>query len=438
MTIFEKTNLITSKEELKNVFLNGCKASQKIGMEYEKLVVYNDKYTAVDYYTDNGIKDFLYKLKNILHAQPIFEEENLIGLADESGQVTLEPGAQVELSILPKENIVDFYNIIEKYNKISDYLADEMGFSFIYCGLHPFSTFENINVIPKKRYKYMGEYLPQRASLPLVMMRETAGVQISIDFESEEDAIEKLSLGLKLSPFLTGLFSNSPYRGGKLTKYKSFRALSWLNTDKERCGLISKKLIENPQDYSFDDYTDYLINIPMIFYGNEFVGSKIFKEQLYSNNPPDINDWYTQISLNFSDVRLKSDYIELRNHDLQRSEYLYALPAIYKGIMYSKEARSEINELLKRYNYEDYKLLASLVPIFASDICYKKVKMFDILKEIVKIAKRELKKYNFGEERFLEPIEQLVNNNLAPADIVIKEANKGFPCLMNYLSNKEL
>ncbi len=438
MTIFEKENLITSKEELKKVFFNGCKNSQKIGMEYEKLAVYDSNYTAVDYYSDKGIKSFLLKLKNILHSEPIYEEENIIGLVDDIGQITLEPGAQVELSISPKENILDFYEIIEKYNKITDYIAHEMNFSFIYSGLHPISTYENINVIPKKRYKYMGEYLPKRASLPFVMMRETAGIQIAIDFENEEDAIEKFSLGLKLSPFLTGLFSNSPFRNGKLTKYKSFRALSWLNTDNERCGLISKQLIENPQEYSFNDYIDYLINIPMIFYKNEFVGSKIFKEQLYSNNPPDLNDWYTQISLNFSDVRLKPNYLELRNHDLQRSEYLYAIPAIYKGIMYSKEARNEVNELLKRYKYEDYKLLASLVPVFASDICYKRLRMFDVLKEIVNISKRELKKYNFGEERFLEPIEQLINNNLVPADIAIKQSNKGFTNLINYLANKEL
>lgn len=438
MTIFETTNLITTKDELKKVFFNGCKNSQKIGMEYEKLAVYNDKYTAVDYYSDNGIKNFLLKLKNILHSSPIFEAENIIGLIDDIGQITLEPGAQVELSISPKENIFELYEIVEKYNKITSYLADESGFSFIYCGLQPFSVYDDIKVIPKKRYKYMGEYLPQRASLPLVMMRETAGIQIAIDFESEEDAIEKFSLGLKLSPFLTGLFSNSPVRNGKLTKYKSFRALSWLNTDNERCGLISKKLIENPKEYSFGEYVDYLINIPMIFYKNEFVESKIFKEKLYSTNPPSLEDWYTQISLNFSDVRLKPDYIEFRNHDLQRSEYLYAIPAIYKGIMYSREARDEVNNILKNYKYEDYKLLASLVPIFGADICYKKFKMFDILKEIVNIAKRELKKYNLGEERFLEPVEQLINNNLVPADIIIKEANKGFPCLMNYLTDKEL
>ena len=437
MTIFEKENLITTKDELKKVFLDGCKSSQKIGIEYEKLAVYNKTFKAVDYYNTNGIKDFLLKLKNIMHATPILEDDNIIGLIDDISQITLEPGAQVELSISPQENIKELYEIIEKYNKITDYIAHEMDFSFIYSGLHPFSVFENINVIPKKRYQYMGEYLPKRATLPLVMMRETAGVQVAIDYESEEDAIEKLSLGLKLSPFLTGLFANSPFRNGKITKYKSFRALSWLNTDNDRCGLISKKLIENPQNYTFDDYIDYLINIPMIFYKNEFVGSKIFKEQLYSSNPPGLNEWYTQISLNFSDVRLKPNYIELRNHDLQRSEYLYAIPAIYKGIMYSSEARKEVNELLKRYKYEDYKLLASITPIFASDICYKKLKIFDILKEIVNIAQRELKRYNLGEERFLEPIEQLINNHLVPADIVIKQVHKGLPDFMNYLTNKE-
>ena len=436
MTTFAKEKLITSKNELKESFFHVFKISQKIGIEYEKLTLNNKTFEAVDYYKENGIKDFLLKLKNILHADGIFENDNIIGLNDENGHITLEPGAQVELSLFPKDNIVDIYETIEKYNNITNYLAEEMGFSFIYCGLHPFSVYENINVIPKKRYEFMGEYLPKRASCPLIMMRETAGIQIAIDFESETDAMEKFSLALKLSPFFTALFANSPYRNGKLTKYKSFRALSWLNTDNDRCGLISKKLIENPKEYCFDDYVEYLINIPMIFKKDKYVGDKTFKQVLLSCNPPDLSDWLTQISLNFSDVRLKPDYIELRNHDLQRSEYLYAIPALYKGIMYSKNARDEVTDILSRFKYEDYKLLSSLVPIFASDISYKNLKVFDILKEIVIIAKRELKKYNFGEERFIEPIEQLIYNKMVPADIIIKQGENGIENLIRYISNK--
>ena len=72
-----------------------------------------------------------------------------------------------------------------------------------------------------------------------VMMRETAGIQVGIDFSSEEDAIAKLHLAGLISPFMTAIFANSKMRGGVDTGYKSFRALAWLNTDNDRCGLAT-------------------------------------------------------------------------------------------------------------------------------------------------------------------------------------------------------
>ena len=90
----------------------------------------------------------------------------------------------------------------------------------------------------------MSSYLPEVASKPLVMMRETAGIQVGMDFCDEQDAMRKFRLALKLSPVVSAIFSNSPVRNGKLTKYKSYRALSWLSTDNARCGLVSPKIFK--------------------------------------------------------------------------------------------------------------------------------------------------------------------------------------------------
>ena len=53
----------------------------------------------------------------------------------------------------------------------------------------------------------MTQYLKEQASLPFVMMRETAGIQVSVDYIDEEDAINKFSCALKLAPFLTFFIS---------------------------------------------------------------------------------------------------------------------------------------------------------------------------------------------------------------------------------------
>lgn len=41
--------------------------------------------------------------------------------------------------------------------------------------------------------------------------------QVNIDFESEQDMVEKARVGLALQPVATALFANSPFRDGKPT-----------------------------------------------------------------------------------------------------------------------------------------------------------------------------------------------------------------------------
>ena len=45
----------------------------------------------------------------------------------------------------------------------------------------------------------------------------TEHVQVNIDFEDEQDMIEKMRVGIALQPIATALFSNSPFRDGKDT-----------------------------------------------------------------------------------------------------------------------------------------------------------------------------------------------------------------------------
>ena len=45
----------------------------------------------------------------------------------------------------------------------------------------------------------------------------TKHLQVNIDFENEQDMIEKMRVGIALQPIATALFSNSPFRDGKDT-----------------------------------------------------------------------------------------------------------------------------------------------------------------------------------------------------------------------------
>src|SRR5574344_1020965 len=234
----------------------------KIGIEYERLPISTSVYNEVDYWSGNGIKQFLEKYSLDETWDYILDDKNIIGLKKGHDTITLEPGAQVEISAKPERTIFQIKDKIENINKGMNNILEKSDITLLDYGVSPYSTYKNINLIPKKRYEIMAKYL--WGILSDVMMRETAGIQTCIDFSSENDAIEKFKLANMCSPFITAMFANSPIRGGVDTGYKSFRALSWLNTDNERCGFLNDKWLDFNSEYSFADYVSDIENVPMI------------------------------------------------------------------------------------------------------------------------------------------------------------------------------
>lgn len=412
---------IIEKTDLTNIFYSGCKTETLVGLEYEKLPIYKKDYTAASY--DDIVKIIL-DLENE-NRTVMFEGKNPIGMLLPQGHISLEPGSQFEISINPVKNISEIRSFLDEYNQETKEAADKYDICWFAAGIQPVSTFNNIGIIPKKRYAKMTEYLPKMAKLPFVMMRETAGIQVGIDYCDEEDAIKKLSTAIKLSPIVSAMFANSPVRNLKLSGAKSFRAYSWLNTDEQRCGLISEKLFHN--DFSFDDYKNVLLDIPMIFIekNGKYIstGNMTFREYYqkgFKGYFPTIEDWYTHLSLFFPDVRLKS-YLEIRNHDSQNSKMVTAVPAFWKGILYNNDAHEAIDDMFKKFEYHDFEELRFLTPDYGLDTILGRYKLSDWAKELINIAKQSLEFMQTNEEQYLEPIEYFVNKGITPADVIISK-----------------
>ncbi|MBO6256730.1 hypothetical protein J6N69_01670, partial [bacterium] len=326
---------------------------------------------------------------------------------------------------------------IDKIDELLKPVLDKFGITLLGYGVSPLSTNKNINLIPKRRYEIMAKYL--WGILSDVMMRETAGVQCCIDFSSEEDAMEKYRIANKLSPFMTAMFANSPIRGGVDTGYKSFRALSWLNTDNDRCGFVG----QIDDNLSFEDYVDSLLETPMIFInrGDSVIalnGKMTFAEFMQNKDyDPEIEDFELHANLYFPEVRLRN-FIEIRNHDCVGKNLQYSIPAIYKGILYNKTAIDEINELFKDLEYKDFSEAGYNVPKTAMNTKIGKYFIKDYAKEILYIAEKSLIEINTNEEKFLEPIKELVEQGICPADILIKNWyglwNKDIKKLIKYVS----
>lgn len=75
----------------------------------------------------------------------------------------------------------------------------------------------------------MKAYMPTVGTRGLDMMFRTCTIQVNLDFESEQDMIDKFRIGLALQPISVALFANSPFTEGKPTGYLSARGKSSRN-----------------------------------------------------------------------------------------------------------------------------------------------------------------------------------------------------------------
>ena len=407
-----------SLENLTQLFNKGCKTEELLGLEYERLPIHKLDKTAVSYYGEFGVCEILKEFARIDNWDYILDENEIIGLKKIHDTITLEPGSQIELSLEPQKTVTDLKNKIDEINSNLVSLFDKFDIELLNYGVYPKTTYKGIKIIPKKRYKLMANYL--WGILSDVMMRETAGVQVGIDFKDEQDAMRKFNLANKLSPFITAMYANSNIRGGVDTGYKSFRALAWLNTDNERCGFATKF----KPDMTFTDYVKTLLEVPLIYivrdgkyiHINGSINFKTFINNGYMGYDATIEDFKLHANLFFPEIRLRN-FIEIRNHDCVEEEYIYSLLALYKGIFYNLDAMDAAESLLSTLTCNDIAEFRYNVPRLALNTKVKNTLAHDITKQILRISEDSLNSKNDDDIRYLESIIELNSQGLTPVDL---------------------
>ena len=403
--------------QLMDEFLLGCKTEQNIGMEYERIPVDKDSNEVVPYDGEFGICELLRSIAQNDNWDYILDGNEIIGLKKLHNTITLEPGCQFELSMEPQKTVRELKQNIEIINSAIKPILEEFEIELLNKGVSPKTTYKNIKLIPKKRYHVMANYL--WGILSDVMMRETAGIQVGIDYKSEEDAMRKFRLANLMSPFATAMYANSNIRGGVDTGYKSFRALAWLNTDNERCGFATN--FNN--NMCFKDYIRLLLDTPMIFINRENVpvninGSMTFKQYMdkgFEGFIPTMDDWKLHCNLYFPEVRLRN-FLEIRNHDCVGGGLEYSVPALYRGIMYSKSALETTEKILNRFTINEIKELRYQVARTAIHSKIGKMPILSVCKEIVNISYESLKEEGLDEEQFLEPLIEMLKKGKCPCE----------------------
>jgi len=420
---------IESYEQLVGYFEQSCKprADWRIGTEYEKVAVWAANGHAVPF-TD-GIEVILKGLADQFGWEPIVEAGRVIALHGSGASITLEPGGQLELSGEVCDSVHGTAAEFTEHVRQIVTVSDPLGIKFLGLGMQPLSRLAEIEWVPKRRYGIMGPYMLQVGTLGQRMMKQTATVQVNIDYDSERDAMTKLRVGMGIAPLLTAIFANSPISDGDLNGYLSFRGHIWTDTDAARCGLLP--FVFNPS-CGFTDYTEYALDVPMYFIvrGDRWTDMTAFTfrrfwNEGYRGERATLADWVAHLTTLFPEFRLKG-YIEARSIDSQAPERMLAAPAMIKGLFYDADCLQAAWDLVKRSSWEERLDLYHAVHRQALRARMGRIEVRELAWELLRIAESGLERQHQvnaagdNEACYLERVREDVGRGRCPADTIIE------------------
>lgn len=349
-----------------------------------------------------------------------------LGFTTPLGKVSLEPGSQLELSTNPCKHIAELIKNVTDFDEVLFKVSRPAGLSWIGLGTNPLEPVDAMDVIPSTRYQIMTDYLGKRGKLGTSMMRLTTSVQINLDYTSEQEAIEMLRVALAVTPVSYALFANSPLLAGKETGYLSYRRMIWKDTDPDRTGLLHAAF---DLDFDLGKYAELIWKQPLMFAQNAkrcyVAAGGLSLAQLALDRLPgvtaDETNQFNAIREFFTEARLKPGYVEVRSIDGLRACDRYAATAFWTGLLYSSGARQIALELVGRLSAGEREeaTLAAAKTALACKVGGRP--MHEVASELVRLAEQSLRARGFGEEKYLDPIKENLQDGVSPAERVLHQ-----------------
>ncbi|MFC6639241.1 glutamate--cysteine ligase [Sulfitobacter sp. JBTF-M27] len=428
---------IERHEQLAEYLADGCKPREdwRIGTEHEKFGYCKDTLKPLPYEGERSIRVMLEGLRDRHNWAPVEEKGKLIGLEKEGANISLEPGGQLELSGAPLETIHETCDEVNVHLREVKDVADEIGAGFIGLGAAPIWTHEQMDLMPKGRYKLMNDYMTRVGSMGRVMMRRTCTVQVNLDFGTEADMVQKMRVALALQSVATALFANSPFFEGKPNGYKSLRSMVWRNLDAARTGTLPFVFEDG---FGFERWVEYALDVPMYFVyrDGEYIDAlgMSFRDFLKGKLPalpgetPTLSDWADHLTTAFPEARMKK-FIEMRGADGGPWRRLCALPAFWVGLMYDQTALDGAWDLVKDWTPAQHDALRVAASIDGLQAKVTGINMHDIAREAVALSEAGLQaraKPGAGgmvpdETHFLSALKESIETGKVPADELLED-----------------
>jgi glutamate--cysteine ligase len=270
------------------------------------------------------------------------------------------------------------------------------------------------------------------------LMALALSTQVTLDYLSEDDLVEKLRMLMAASTVVASMFVNSPFEGGQPTGLLSRRMQCWLKADPRRCGALPPAL---RGDMRIDDFVEWALQLPMIYYRTQDgtyrqapdrpFGSLI--DQGFADGAmPTWDDWILHLCQIWTNVRLRKT-LELRAADGPAYPDIPALPALWVGLTYHPDSRNAAWELLGGHTLDEHQ--AALRDIPAQGLAAKLGggSMRELGRDLVRLAEEGLKaRVQAGREdprvmNYLDPIRDVVESGRTFAERTIERWKQNLP-----------
>lgn len=346
-------------EALINVLERGDKdpAGKKIGFELERILI-DSAGNTVPFSGERGVSALLQTLaRDRREDELVYIDGHLLGLAYDipteletvSVTVSLEPAAQLEISAGPAHSVKALYDAVTVFDRSVAAALAQIGLDaqLVPVGYNPVvSSPLDLELIPKDRYRDMDAYLSQRGRYARDMMRCTASTQVSLDYESEEDAARIYRMATLLGPLFAFLFDNAPVFRGEPSRGMA-RSRIWHHVDVDRCGIVPGAL----EGLSFEDYILWVSNVkPILFTDAQHVTTSTgnrYTRDIMSERPLEGSELMHLLSMVFPNVRLKG-FVELREMDSLPPRLAAACTSFTGALFYDKCLEEKLVKRLSR------------------------------------------------------------------------------------------
>jgi glutamate--cysteine ligase len=406
-----------------NYFKSGIKqpgSAPALGVELEHTLLYKDG-RPLSYNDEYGQKWILEQLKDTFPHEIIDESGALIGLlgeGDTSGaSVTLEPAAQLELSAGPFTDLHVALDTFKKFQQKVSGIVESHGIELLTPGYHPTRRAIDLEMIPKRRYDIMNEYLGAISYYGICMMRGSASAQVSIDYYSVEDCLRKLRLANACVPLFSLICDNSPVFEGELRPHRMMRTVCWRYCDPDRCETVPNVM---DADFTLETYAQYMLDTPAMVQiedGHAIMSSRT-NGDIFADTPMTKTDIDHIAATFFNDVRLKT-YIEIRPADAMPAEYAIAYAALIKGLFYNEDSLDAMDALFgEGIDAHDIAIAKDTLMQRGYNASVYGKPVTEIIDALLGIALSGLDEAN---RDLAQPIASLIEHRITLADIALKE-----------------